>query len=266
MRAKTLGQPIGMNGCQSVGHDDYGRFWYTTELNEYPATVWLGGYVRHGQKEHVTTAIIGACRKARSPHPIGGSVPNVTGSRQARCHDFPDVIQADEQTPVLEDVETPGTEETPVLTVETADSPRQETVPGLVWGAMAGNELISDLVRELQPHDRDDIRQDMALKYWRKAVRQELRGQRISNLTKWLTNDVRQWIGERTDIATAGPLTKQQIEDAKGDTIKLQREQAEQSRLASLDHELTIEQARYAAEVEAKHRAAKPKAILAMQW
>lgn len=233
---------------------------------EYQVPSWLGGYVRHGQKEHVTLAIIAACRKARTPYLIGGSVPNVTGQRQARCHDFPDIGPADVETPVLSDVETPGTEETPVPTVETADKPRQETVPGLVWGAMAGNELISDMVRGLQPHDRDDIRQDMALKYWRKAVRLELRGQRISNLTKWLTNDVRQWIGERTDIATSEPLTKQQIEDAKGDSLKLQRDQAEQSRLASLDHELAIEQARYAAEVEAKHRAAKPKAILAMQW
>lgn len=265
MKAKTLGQPIGMNGCQSVGHDDYGRFWYTTELNEYPATVWFGHH-RGTPDDDVYRVIIQAGRERNAPYPLCGARPNVTGPRQTRCHDFPDIGPDDDETPVLIDVETPGTEENPVPTVETADKPRQESVPGLVWGAMAGNELISDLIRELQPHDRDDIRQDMALKYWRKAVRQELRGQRISNLTRWLTNDVLQWIGDRTDIATAGPLTKQQIEDANGDTLKLQRDQAEQSRLASLDHELSIEQARYAAEVEAKHRAAKPKAILAMQW
>lgn len=254
---------IGNIGSQSAGIDRH--FWYTMGGDEYEVTSWLGGYVRHGQKEQVTMAIIAACRKARSPYPICGSVPNVSGQRQTKCHDFPDIEPDDPETPVLEDVE-PLDNDPPVETVDCADSPRQETVPYLVWGAMKENAAISDMVRELQPHDRDDLRQDMAMKYWRKAVRQELRGDRIQGLTKWLTADVRQWIGERTDIATSEPLTKQQIDDAKGDTLLLQRSASEESRLEKLEHELRIEQSRFAAEIEAAKRAKQPKQLLALKW
>ena len=268
---------IGNTGCQSVGIDRH--FWYTTGGDEYEVTSWLGGYVRHGQKEQVTTAIIAACRKARSPYPICGSVPNVTGPRQTTCHDFPDIEPDDPETPVLEDVETPS-DESPLDTVEQSGSPRQDGVQYLVWSCLTKTP-IAEMIAELQPHDRDDIRQDLALKYWRKAVRQELRGHRISNLTKWLTADVRQWIGERTDTAIAGPETKAETEERKAilscpiggtktptadDSAAVQREKSTESRLAMLDHELRIEQSRFAAEIEAKHRAAKPKAILALKW
>lgn len=231
---------------------------------EYEVTSWLGGYVRHGQKEQVTMAIIAACRKARSPYPICGSVPNVTGQQQTTCHDFPDIEPDEPEPTILEDVETLDND-SPVDTVGPSGSPRQDGVQYLVWSCLSKTP-IAEMIAELQPHDRDDLRQDMALKYWRKAVRQELRGQRISNLTKWLTQDVRQWIGERTDIATSEPLTKQQIDAAKGDTLLLQRSASEESRLEKLEHELRIEQSRFAAEIEAKHRAAKPRAILALKW
>ena len=192
------------------------------------------------------------------------ALPNVSGPRQAKCHDFPDVEPDEPETPVLEDVETPC-DDSPVGTVETSGSPRQDGVQYLVWSCLTKTP-IAEMISELQPHDRDDLRQDMAMKYWRKAVRQELRGQRISNLTKWLTQDVRQWIGERTDIAVGEPMTKQQIDDAKGDTLLLQRSASEESRLEKLEHELRIVQSQFAAEIEAKHRQAKPQAILALKW
>lgn len=232
---------------------------------EYEVTSWLGGYVRHGQKEQVTMAIIAACRKSRSPYPIGGAVPNVSGQRQTTCHDFPDVEPDEPEPTILDYVETPGNVDSPVETVETSDSPRQDGVQYLVWSCLTKTPIV-EMIAELQPHDKDDLRQDTALKYWRKAVRQELRGQRISNLTKWLTADVRQWIGERTDIATSEPLTKQQIDDAKGDTLLLQRSASEESRLEKLEHDLRIEQSRFAAEIEAAKRAKQPKAILALKW
>lgn len=190
--------------------------------------------------------------------------PNVSGQRQTKCHDFPDVEPDDPETPVLDDVE-PVSDDSPLDTVETSGSPRQETVPYLVWFCLTKTP-IKEMIAELQPHDRDDIRQDMVLKYWRKAVRQELRGDRIQGLTKWLTADVRQWIGERTDIATSEPLTKQQIDDAKGDTLLLQRSASEESRLEKLEHDLRIVQSQFAADVEAAKRAKQPKAILALKW
>ena len=193
------------------------------------------------------------------------ALPNVSGQRQTKCIDFPDIEPDRDEQPVLDDVETPGIVETPLDTVETSGSPRQDGVQYLVWSCLTKTP-IAEMITELQPHDRDDLRQDMAMKYWRKAVRQELRGQRISNLTKWLTADVRQWIGERTDIATSEPLTKQQIDDAKGDTLLLQRSASDESRLEKLEHDLRIEQSRFAAEIEAKHRQAKPQAILALKW
>ena len=204
---------------------------------------------------------------------------NVSGPRQTKCHDFPDIEPDEPEPTILEDVE-PVSDEPPLDTVETSGSPRQDGVQYLVWSCLTKTP-IAEMVAELQPHDRDDLRQDMAMKYWRKAVRQELRGQRISNLTKWLTADVRQWIGERTDIAIAGPETKAETEERKAilscpiggtktptadESAAVQREKSTESRLAMLDHELRIEQSRFAAEIEAKHRAAKPKAILALKW
>lgn len=197
-------------------------------------------------------------------HPCD-AIPNVSGQRQTKCHDFTDVEPDEPEPTILEDVETPGNVETPLDTVETSGSPRQDGVQYLVWSCLTKTP-IKEMIAELQPHDRDDLRQDLALKYWRKAVRQELRGQRISNLTKWLTADVRQWIGERTDIAVGEPLTKQQIDDAKGDTLLLQRSASEESRLQGLEHDLRIVQSQFAADVEAAKRAKQPKAILALKW
>lgn len=229
-------------------------------------SLWIGHH-RNEVADNVVNTVIKAGRERNSPYPLCGSVPNVTGQRQTECHDFPDIEpdEPDEPEPtILDDVE-PVSDDSPVDTVETSDSPRQESVPRLVWGCL-NSTAIAEMIAELQPHDRDDLRQDMAIKYWRKAVRQELRGQRISNLTKWLTADVVQWIGERTDIATSEPLTKQQIDDAKGDTLLLQRSASEESRLEKLEHDLRIVQSQFAAEIEAKHRSRKPKAILALKW
>lgn len=207
------------------------------------------------------------------------AITNVTGQRQTTCHDFPDIEPEEPEPTILDDVE-PLDNDPPLDTVDCADSPRQESVPRLVWGCLNSTAIV-EMISELQPHDRDDLRQDMAMKYWRKAVRQELRGQRISNLTKWLTADVVQWIGERTDIAIAGPETKAETEERQAilncpiggtktptadESAAAQREKSTESRLAMLDHELRIEQSRFAAEIEAKHRAAKPKAILTLKW
>ena len=221
---------------------------------------WLGHH-RNEQPDHVTDVVIRAGRGRNKPYPLCGSVPNVSGPRQTRIHEFPGNQPDTPEPTILDDAEAPGDEETPSPTVDDIPA-RCDNVPGMVWGAMASSDIISSLIRELQPHDRDDIRQDMALRYWRKALRQELRGVRPQGLSRYLTADVLQWIGQNTETAVSEPQTAEEREEGREALLKASQE----SRLESLEHELQIEQARFAAKIEAKRRAAKPQAILAIQW
>lgn len=122
-----------------------------------------------------------------------------------------------------------------------------------------------DMIDELQPHDRDDIKQDLALKYWRQSVKQEANGKRITNPARHIANEVSSWIGKNKGTAQADPLTQQQREDAV-DALDAQRKAAEESRLQALDKELAIVQARFHAATVAKLDAKKPEAVFCYKW
>lgn len=265
MKAKTMGQPIGMNGCQSVGHDNYGRYWYTTESNQYSATMWLGHH-RNEQPDHVTNVVVRAGRERNKPYLLCGARPNVAGPRQARCHVFPDTIPADGNPPVLLDVETPGQGIEPPRTVDHTEKPvtRQSDRPYLIWWLMM-QQPSKDMIDELQPHDRDDIKQDLAIKYWRQSVKQEANGKRITNPAYYIAKEVSAWIGRNTATAQSGPLTQQQRDDAV-DSLDAQRKASEESRLAKLEAELKIEQGRFAAALAAKQDAKQPKSLFCFKW
>jgi hypothetical protein len=194
------------------------------------------------------------------------AVANVSGPSQRACHVFADAILDRDETPVLQDVETPGQHGGPVPTVDYAGRPetRQADRPYLVWWAML-QQPTKDMVGELQPHDRDDLKQDLALKYWRQAVRQEAAGNRITNPVPYVAKAVAEWIGKNTGTAEANPLTQQQREDAI-DALDAQRKAAEESRLQALDIELAIVQARFHAAIIAKLDAKKPESVYCFKW
>jgi hypothetical protein len=144
--------------------------------------------------------------------------------------------------------------------------PRLENVPLLIWGIMANSKPITEMISGLQSHDRDDLRQDISLQYWRKALRLDCRGAKVSNLTKWLVKDISQWIGARSETAVGDPMTRQQIEDSLSDPLSLQRSVSEESRLQKLDAELAIVQAQFAADVAVVQRAKHPKTLCTVLW
>ena len=191
---------------------------------------------------------------------------NISGPSQRTCRNFPDDRPDRDEPPHLEDVETPGQHSGPVPTVDYAGRPatRQEDRPYLIWWLMM-QQPSKDMISELQPHDRDDIRQDLAIKYWRQSVKQEANGNRITSPGWVIAKAVSEWIGQNTGTAQADPLTQQQREDAI-DAIDAQRKAAEESRLEALDKELAIVQARFYAATIAKLDAKNPEAVFCYKW
>lgn len=209
--------------------------------------------------------VIGAAIEYRTLD-SGFAVGNVSGPAQRTCRSFADVEPDRDEPPRLDDVETPGQHDGPALAVDYAGRPatRQEDRPYLIWWAMT-QQPTRDMVAELQPHDRDDIKQDLALKYWRQAIKQERNGVRITNPVKHVAKAVSEWIGKNTGTAQADPLTQQQREDAV-DALDAQRKAAEESRLEALDKELAIVQARFHAQTIAKLDAKKPETVFCFKW
>lgn len=224
------------------------------------------GYRTQNQSERVTLAVIRASKRMRAPNPMLAAVPNVAGLRQTKCIDFPDAILDRDETPVLVDVETPGQHTGPAATVDHTDRPvtRQSDRPYLIWWAMM-QQPAKDMVAGLQPHDRDDIKQDLALKYWRQAVKQEAAGKRITNPVPYVAKAVAEWIGKNIETATGEPLTRQQREDAL-DALDAQRKASEESRLEKREQELRIEQGRFIAALTAKRDAVKPESLYCFKW
>lgn len=229
-------------------------------------TTWVTQYVLYPQRIVPSTVQLPRRYRRYATQDEETARPNVAGPRQARCHVFPDAIQADEQTPVLVDVETPGQHTEPPPTVDYTGRPvtRQSDRPYLIWWLMM-QQPSKDMIDELQPHDRDDIKQDLALKYWRQSVKQEANGKRITNPARHIAKAVSAWIGRNTAMADGDPLTQQQREDAV-DSLDAQRKASEESRLAKLEAELKIEQGRFAAALAAKRDAKQPKSLFCFKW
>jgi hypothetical protein len=121
------------------------------------------------------------------------------------------------------------------------------------------------MVSDLQLHDRDDLRQDMALKYWRQSVKQEANGKKITNPAWYIAKAVAEWIGQNTETATGDPLTRQQRLDAV-DVLDAQRKASEESRLQKREAELKIEQARFLAALTAERDAKNPVSVFCFKW
>lgn len=224
----------------------------------------LGGYRNCLQRPALTKLGI---RGRQYAQPDSGFVRGtVTGDRQSACHDFADVEPDRDEPPHLEDVETPGQHVGPAPTVDYSGRPatRQEDRPYLVWWLMM-QQPAKDMVSELQPHDRDDIKQDLAIKYWRQAIKQERNENRITSPAWAIAKAVSEWIGKNKGTAQADPLTQQQREDAI-DALDAQRKASEESRLQALDKELAIVQARFHAATVAKLDAKKPEAVFCYKW
>jgi hypothetical protein len=232
-------------------------------FTERPAPIHLGHYRTRPTNAAILVAIAAA---RKMPGGIGKAIANVSGTRQLTCRVFPDVEPDRDEQPRLEDVETPGQHDGPAPTVDYSGRPttRQADRPYLIWWAML-HQPAKDMIAELQPHDRDDIRQDLAIKYWRQAVKQEAAGNRITNPVPFVAKAVSAWIGRNTGIAEVNPLTQQQREDAV-DALDAQRKAAEESRLQALDAELAIVQARFHAATIAKLDAKKPESVFCFKW
>jgi hypothetical protein len=194
------------------------------------------------------------------------AVPNVSGPPQTACHNFPDAIPDRDETPVLIDLETPGQHDGPAPTVDHTGRPvtRQSDRPYLIWWLMM-QQPAKDMVAELQPHDRDDLRQDMAVKYWRQSVKQEANGKRITNPARYIAKAVAEWIGKNVETAQGDPLTQQQRDDAI-DALDAQRKASEESRLEKREQELKIEQGRFLAALTAKRDAKNPESLFCFKW
>ena len=192
---------------------------------------------------------------------------NVSGPAQRTCRTFPDAItDRDEKPPVLEDVETPGQHDGPAPTVDYTGRPipRQSDRPYLIWWLM-NQQPAKEMIADLQPHDRDDIKQDLALKYWRQSVKQDANGNRITNPARYIAKEVSSWIGKNIETAQSDPLTQQQREDAV-DALDAQRKASEESRLEKREAELKIEQGRFLAALTAKRDAKNPESLFCFKW
>jgi|694.fasta_scaffold00458_91 hypothetical protein len=224
------------------------------------------GYRTENQSERVTLAVIRASKRMRYPHPMLSAVPNISGPRQTKCIDFPDAILDCGEPAIPGVVETPGQGIEPVPTVDHTGRPvpRQSDRPYLIWWLM-NQQPCKDMVAELQPHDKDDLRQDMAVKYWRQSVKQEANGNRITNPARYIAKAVAEWIGENIETARGEPLTQQQREDAV-DALDAQRKASEESRLEKREAELKIEQGRFIAALTAKRDAKNPESLYCFKW
>lgn len=232
---------------------------------EYQVPVRLG-YRTQNQTERVALAVIRASKRMRAPNPMLAAIPNVTGPAQRTCRSFPDATIDRDEKPVLIDVEQPGQHSGPVPTVDYTGRPltRQSDRPFLIWWLM-NQQPSRDMIAGLQPHDRDDIKQDLALKYWRQSVKQEANGKRITNPARYIAEAVSDWIGKNTGTAQAEPLTRQQREDAL-DALDAQRKASEESRLEKQEAELKIEQGRFIAALTAKRDAKNPESLFCFKW
>jgi len=163
-------------------------------------------------------------------------------------------------------VETPGQHTGPAATVDYSERPatRQADRPFLIWWLMM-QDPSKEMIAELQPHDRDDIKQDLALKYWRQAVKQEANGKRISNPARHIAKEVSAWIGRNVETAQGDPLTRQQREDAV-DALDAQRKASEESRLEKREAELKIEQGRFLAALTAERDSKNPESLYCFKW
>jgi hypothetical protein len=108
----------------------------------------------------------------------------------------------------------------------------------------------------MQAHDRDDMRQDLCLQHWRRAVAAEYRGIRKYSVGKWIIGDVRRWIGRNVGkselTANPDPLTVEELR-----TLSLQ------SRSATIDKELANEMA---SSLAALAKAKPPAPLVSFTW
>jgi hypothetical protein len=236
----------------------------TENYEQYSVPIRLGHYRTRPTNAAILVAIA-AARKTPGGT-IGKPVPNVTGQRQTVCHVFPDAIPDRDEQPHLEDVEAPGQHTGPVPTVDHTGRPvtRQSDRPYLIWWLM-NQQPCRDMVSDLQLHDRDDLRQDMALKYWRQSVKQEANGKKITNPAWYIAKAVAEWIGKNIETAQGDPLTQQQRDDAV-DALDAQRRASEESRLQKREAELKIEQARFLAALTAERDAKNPVSVFCFKW
>lgn len=212
----------------------------------------LGGYRFYRQ------GTVGT-RNTSHPNVTGSSHPNVTGSSQKAEHRFPDTITGEDDKPAANG--EPAALVTVAALPRESYAVRQEDIYYQVrWLLMSEDSPIhkqmQDLCDGLQAHDRDDMRQDLCLQHWRRAVAAEYRGDRKYSVGKWLIGDVRRWIGRniRKSELTANPdpMTAEELR-----TLSLK------SRAATIDKELANEQA---ASLAALAKAKPPAPVVSFSW
>jgi len=108
----------------------------------------------------------------------------------------------------------------------------------------------------MQAHDRDDMRQDLCIAHWRRAVAAEYRGNRRYSVGKWLIGDVLRWIGRNIGkselTANPDPLTVEEL-----------RTKSLESRSATIDKELANEMA---SAMAAMAKAKPPAPVVSFSW
>lgn len=205
------------------------------------------------------THMVGNVKRTFNPYSLSGT-PNVSGPRQKAEHRFPDTNVAEDDRPALPSEPEASTIVTTLPSERYAV--RQEDIYYQVrWLLMSGDSPIhrqmQDLCDGLQPHDRDDMRQDLCVQHWRRAVAAEYRGIRKYSVGKWLIGDVRRWIGRNIAgntecTANADPLSAEELR-----TLSLK------SRSATIDKELANEQA---ASLAAMAKAKPPAPVISFSW
>jgi hypothetical protein len=115
---------------------------------------------------------------------------------------------------------------------------------------------VDDVCDGMQLHDRDDMRQDLCVAHWRRAVAAEYRGIRKYSVGKWLIGDVRRWVGRNVGknelTANPDPLTAEEL-----------RTKSLESRSAAIDKELHNEMT---AALAAMAKAKPPAPVVCFSW
>ncbi len=118
------------------------------------------------------------------------STPNVSGPRQTAVHDFCEAEPVDMVEPPQQPAERQPAHNLPT---------RGEDTLFLTWWMLMSDEspiadILRDMTAELQHQDRLDLRQDVALKTWQRALTAELAGRKARINGQAVRRLVEQWL------------------------------------------------------------------------
>lgn len=195
--------------------------------------------------------------------------PNVTGPRQTRCHDFPDVLPVEQPEAVRDDPGESAERPASTTTGEALPVRGEDAYWRTRWFLVSEDsplyDWLADVTSTMQTADRQDMRQDVCMTSWQYSVSAQYRGGRGVPSARSVRTLAERWLKrhDKTDAPFVSSVSRRngwRLGDTEG--AEWYREMMGIERAAITREVLKREQSRIVAE----HAQSNPPAALVFTW